>query len=118
MSENLTQVVLLVTSGYCCGFLTAWGFLHGHQTNTSSHQGGRQSQEKGSDDLTVIPKKTLDLLEGILAGIAFLVLGWGLSMVVEGNGSSWTYWRVVALALSFLYGLTLIVIATILQHHE
>jgi dCTP deaminase len=77
---------------------------------------GDKAQITESDiKMVKIPKRRIDIMEWLLGGTGFLLLGWSISIIVEGQLD---YWRVVSLILSILFGLTLIGIALVLQYHE
>jgi len=117
MNNNVVQVVVLILSGFGTGVIIGSALVRG-QLITSDHTRPKRShnpsKEQGSE-MVEIPRKSLDVLENFLAGIAFLSIGWAFSIIVEG---CLDYWRTVSLGEALLFGAVLITITMILQRYE
>lgn len=62
-----------------------------------------------------IPRNVAAILQILLVGLAFLVLGWGLSMVVVGISD---YWQAVMLVSTLVFGFILLGVAVVLIYHN
>ena len=85
--------------------------------NTAEKKRGTGKVIRESDIKMVnIPKKRVDLIQGILYTLGGISLAWGLSIIVEG--SALDRWKITALISTVFAGFLFLIVAFFLQYYE